>query len=45
MVLWDFLDTCQCNQGLYIYLVNDYGEYFPVYQVAKREKRRTDKST
>lgn len=35
MTLWDFLDTCQYNQGLYIYLVNDYGEYFPVYHGAK----------
>ena len=35
MILWDFLDTCQCNQELYIYLVNDYGEYLPVYHGAK----------
>lgn len=35
MILWDFLDTCQCDQELYIYLVNDYGEYFPVYHGAK----------
>ena len=35
MILWDFLDTCQCNQELYIYLVNDYGEYFPIYYGTK----------
>ena len=37
MILWDFLDTCQCNQELYIYLVNDYGEYFPVYHGMKED--------
>lgn len=35
MILWDFLDTCQCNQELYIYLTNDYGEYLPVYHGTK----------
>ena len=37
MILWDFLDTCQCNQGLYIYCMNDYGEYIPVYHGTKQE--------
>lgn len=23
MILWDFLDTCHYNQGLYIYRTND----------------------
>ena len=35
MTLWDFLGTCQCTQELYIYLVNDYGEYLPVYHGMK----------
>ena len=35
MILWDFLGTCQCNQELYIYLTNDYGEYLPVYHGTK----------
>lgn len=35
MILWDFLGTCQCTQELYIYLVNDYGEYLPVYHGMK----------
>ena len=37
MTLWDFLDTCQCDQELYIYLANDYGEYLPVYHGIKQE--------
>ena len=37
MILWDFLDTCQCNQELYVYLVNDYGEYLPVYHGTKQD--------
>ena len=37
MILWDFLDTCQCNQELYIYLTNDYGEYIPVYHGTKQD--------
>lgn len=37
MTLWDFLDTCQCDQELYIYLTNDYGEYIPVYHGTKQE--------
>ena len=37
MILWDFLDTCQCDQELYIYLTNDYGEYIPVYHGIKQE--------
>ena len=37
MILWDFLDTCQCNQGLYIYCMNDYGEYIPVYHGTKQD--------
>ena len=35
MILWDFLDTCQCDQELYIYLTNDYAEYLPVYHGTK----------
>ena len=35
MTLWDFLYTCQYNQELYIYLMNDYGEYLPVYHGTK----------
>ena len=35
MTLWDFLGTCQCTQELYIYLMNDYGEYLPVYHGTK----------
>lgn len=26
MTLWDFLDTCQCNQELYIYLTKNAGK-------------------
>ena len=37
MILWDFLGTCQCTQELYIYLVNDYGEYLPVYHGTKQD--------
>lgn len=37
MILWDFLDTCQYDQGLYIYRTNDYGEYIPVYHGTKQE--------
>lgn len=37
MTLWDFLNTCQYDQELYIYLMNDYGEYFPVYHGAKSD--------
>lgn len=37
MTLWDFLDTCQYYQELYIYLMNDYGEYLPVYHGAKSD--------
>ena len=37
MTLWDFLDTCQGNQELYIYLVNDCGEYLPVYHGTKQD--------
>lgn len=37
MTLWDFLNTCQCDQELYIYLTNDYGEYLPVYHGTKQE--------
>lgn len=37
MTLWDFLDTCQCNQELYIYRTNDYGEYIPVYHGTKQK--------
>lgn len=37
MILWDFLDTCQCNQELYIYRMNDYGEYLPVYHGTKQD--------
>ena len=37
MTLWDFLDTCQYDQGLYIYRTNDYGEYIPVYHGTKQE--------
>lgn len=37
MTLWDFLNTCQYDQELYIYLTNDYGEYFPVYHGAKSD--------
>lgn len=37
MILWDFLDTCQCTQELYIYLVNDCGEYLPVYHGTKQD--------
>lgn len=35
MTLWDFLSACQCTQELYIYLMNDYGEYLPVYHGTK----------
>ena len=35
MILGDFLNTCQYNQELYIYIVNDYGEYLPVYHGTK----------
>ena len=37
MTLWDFLDTCQYDQGLYIYRTNDYGEYIPVYHGTKQK--------
>lgn len=37
MILWDFLNTCQYNQELYIYLTNDYGEYLPVYHGTKQD--------
>ena len=37
MILWDFLDTCQYDQGLYIYRTNDYGEYIPVYHGTKQK--------
>ena len=37
MILWDYLDTCQCNQELYIYLMNDYGEYLPIYHGTKQD--------
>ena len=35
MTLWDFLDICHYDQALYIYLMNDYGEYLPVYHGTK----------
>lgn len=35
MTLWDFLDTCMGDQELYIYLMNDYLEYLPVYHGTK----------
>lgn len=37
MILWDFLNTCLYDQQLYLYLVNDYGEYMPVYQGVKTD--------
>ena len=37
MTLWDFLDTCQYDQGLYIYLTNGYLEYLPVYHGTKED--------
>ena len=37
MTLWDFLSACQCNQELYIYRMNGYGEYLPVYHGAKQD--------
>lgn len=39
MTLWDFLDACQFNQELYIYLMSDYGEHFPVYHGTKKKYR------
>lgn len=38
MTLWDFLGACQCIQELYIYLMNDYGEYLPVYHGTKEDR-------
>ena len=37
MTLWDFLSACQCNQELYIYLMNGYREYLPVYHGTKQD--------
>lgn len=37
MILWDFLNTCLCDQMLYLYLMNDYGEYRPVYRGVKTD--------
>ena len=37
MILWDFLSVCQCNQELYIYRMNDYREYLPVYHGTKQD--------
>lgn len=37
MTLWDFLDACDYGQKLYIYLVNNYLEYLPVYHGIKED--------
>lgn len=35
MTLWDFLSACEYDQELYIYLMNNYAEYLPVYHGTK----------